>query len=58
MILTFPKKILDKLIYSDKYKDIDKRMTDSNIRARRDRSIKNHLFITGKEDFIYTQIYN
>ena len=61
------KKILDKLIYYDKYKDIDKRMTDSNIGARRDRSIKNHLFIIygiinsmikGKEDCIDIQIYD
>ena len=66
-ILTVLKKILDKLIYYDKYKDIDKRMTDSNIGARRDRSITNHLFIIygiinsvikGKEDSIDIQIYD
>ena len=44
-ILTVMKKILDKLIYSDKYHDIDKNMSDSNVGARRKRNIKDHLFI-------------
>ena len=44
-ILTVLKKILDNLIYNDKYKDIDNGMSDSNIGARKDRNIKNHLFI-------------
>ena len=44
-ILTVLRKILDKLIYNDKYKDIDMGMSDSNIGARRKKNIKNHLFV-------------
>ena len=43
--LTVLKKILDKLIYHDNFKDIDERMSNSNIGARKDRNIQNHLFI-------------
>ena len=44
-ILTVMKKIVDKLIYVDNYEAIDKKMTDSNIGARRKRNIKDHLLI-------------
>ena len=44
-ILTVLKKILDKLVYNDNYNDIDINMSDSNIGARKDRNIKNHLFM-------------
>ena len=44
-ILTVFKKILDGLIYLDNVENIDKKMSDSNIGARRNKSIKNHLFI-------------
>ena len=44
-ILTVLKKVLDKLVYIDNFKDIDMRMSDSNIGARKNRNIKNHLFI-------------
>ena len=44
-ILPVLKKILDKLIYEDKYSFIDSNMSDSNIGARRGKNIKNHLFI-------------
>ena len=66
-ILTVLKKILDKLIYNDKYADIDKHMTDSNIGARKGRNIRNHLMIIygvinsvikGGEDCIDLQIYD
>ena len=66
-ILTVLKKILDNLIYNDKYKDIDNGMSDSNIGARKDRNIKNHLFIIygvinsvvkGKEEPIDLQIFD
>ena len=66
-ILTVMKKILDKLIYVDKYDDIDKNMTDSNIGARKNRNIKDHLLIIhgiinsvvrGNEDCIDVQIYD
>ena len=53
-ILTTLKKVLDKLIYIDKYDDIDQNMSDSNIGARRGRNIKNHLFIIyGIINYIY-----
>ena len=66
-ILTSFKRILDKLIYFDKFSDIDKNMSDSNIGSRKDRNIKNHLFmiygiinsvIRGDEDCIDIQIYD
>ena len=44
-ILSVLRKILDKLIYNDKYQDIDLGMSDSNIGARRRKNIKNHLFV-------------
>ena len=66
-ILTSLKRILDKLLYFDNYDDIDYNMSDSNIGARKDRNIKNHLFmiygiinsvIRGKEECIDIQIYD
>ena len=66
-ILTTMKKILDKLIYFDNFEDVDKNMSDSNIGARKNRNIKNHLFmiysiinsvIRGKEDCVDIQIYD
>ena len=39
------KKILDKIIYLEKYPLIDLNMSDSNIGARKKRNIRNHLFI-------------
>ena len=44
-ILSVLRKIFDKLIYNDKYQDIDQGMSDSNIGARRQKNIKNHLFV-------------
>ena len=66
-ILTVLKKILDNLIYQDNSKDIDDGMSDSNIGSRKDRNIKNHLFIIygvinhvikGKGESIDLQIYD
>ena len=66
-ILTVLKKILDKLIYFDNFEEVDSRMSDSNIGSRKNRNIKNHLFIIygvinsvikGKEDPIDTMILN
>ena len=66
-ILTAMKKILDKLIFFDKFDDIESHMSDSNIGARKDRNVKNHLFmiygiinsvIKGKEACIDLQIYD
>ena len=39
------RKILDKLIYNDKYIHIDSNMSDSNVGGRKGRNIRNHLFI-------------
>ena len=44
-ILSIFRKTLDKLIYQEKYPFIDSAMSDSNIGSRKDRNIKNHLFI-------------
>ena len=39
------KKILDKMIYYDMFGDIDRKMSESNIGARKKRNIRDHLFI-------------
>ena len=66
-ILTVLKKILDKLIFFDNIDDIDANMSDSNIGGRKERNIKNHLFmiygiinsvVNGTEDCIDIQIYD
>ena len=44
-ILSVFRKILDKLIYNDQYDEIESSMSDSNIGARKDQNIKNHLFV-------------
>ena len=66
-ILTVVKKILDKLIYVDKYSEIDRNMSDSNVGSRKKRNIKDHLIIihgvidsviNGNEECIDIQIYD
>ena len=68
-IFTLPvlRKILDRLVYNDLYKTIDESMSDSNVGARKEHNIRNHLFIIhgiinsvnkGKEDCIDLQVYN
>ena len=61
------KKIIDRLIYNDKYSDIDDGMSDSNIGGRKNKNIKNHLFviygilnsvINGEDDPIDIQVYD
>jgi hypothetical protein len=37
--------IIDKLIYNDKYETIDQSMSCSNIGARKNRNIRDHLFV-------------
>ena len=44
-ILSIFRKIADKMIYQDKYEQINDFMSDSNIGARRKRNIRNHLFV-------------
>ena len=66
-ILTVLKRILDKLLYFDNFDEIDNNMSDSNIGARKNRNIKNHLFmiygiinsvVKGNEDCVDIQIYD
>ena len=37
--------IIDKLLYNDKYQEIDRNMTDCNVGGRRNRSIRDNLFV-------------
>ena len=66
-ILTVLKKITDKLIYNDKYANIDQNMSNSNIGSRKKRNIRDHLLIIhgvinsvirGKEEPVDIQIYD
>ena len=66
-LLTSLRRILDKLIYQDKYEAINANMSDCNIGARREKQVKNHLFIlhgvinsvvNGKEDCIDVHFYD
>ena len=66
-ILSIFRKITDKMIYQDKYDEIDDFMSDSNIGARRKMNIRNHLFVIyaiinsvvqGKSKCIDIQIYD
>ena len=66
-IQTTLKKILDQTIYSEVYEDIDKSMSDSNIGARKERNIRDHLFILyaiinsvvrGDQECIDIQVYD
>ena len=61
------KMIIDKIIYLEKYPDLDENMSESNIGARKNRNIKNHLFIiygiinsvmNGKGKCVDLQIYD
>ena len=44
-ILPIVRKLVDQLMYRDKYDDVDQFMSDSNIGARRKKNIRNHLFV-------------
>ena len=37
--------IIDKLVYNDKYEEIDRNMSDCNVGGRKNRSIRDNLFI-------------
>ena len=43
--VTVLRSILDKLIYNDEYENIDEKLTDSNVEARRGRNIRDNIFI-------------
>ena len=44
-IVNIARSILMKLIYGDKYELVDQHMSDSNVGARKKKSIRNHIFI-------------
>ena len=44
-ILSIFRKIADKMVYQEKYENIDSFMSDSNIGARKKKNIRNHLFV-------------
>ena len=43
--VTILRSILDKLIYNDEYPNIDAHLTDSNVGARRQRNIRDNIFV-------------
>ena len=43
--VTILRSILDKLIYYDEYETIDKHLTDSNVGARKNRNIRDNIFV-------------
>ena len=43
--VTILRSILDKLIYNDEYPTIDENMTDSNVGARKNRNIRDNIFV-------------
>ena len=44
-IVNIIRSILMKLVYQDKYAIVDKQMTDSQIGARKNKNIRNHIFV-------------
>ena len=44
-IVNIMRSILMKLVYQDKYEIVDKQMTDSQIGARKNKNIRNHIFV-------------
>ena len=43
--VTIIRSIIDKLIYNDEYETIDENLTDSNVGARRNRNIRDNIFV-------------
>ena len=65
--VTVIRSILDKLIYNDMYDTIDSNLSDSNVGARKQRNIRDNIFIVnaivnsvkrGKEEDVDIQIYD
>ena len=65
--LSIWRKLIEKLVYQEKYPMIDENMSDSNVGARKKKNIKNHLFIIygiinsvlkGESESIDIQIYD
>ena len=66
-LITVFKKTMENLLFQDMSKDIDEKMSNSNIGARKNRNIKDHLLIMhgiiysvikGKEESIDIQIFD
>ena len=43
--VTIFRSILERLIYNDEYKNLDKNLTDSNVGARKNRNIRDNIFV-------------
>ena len=65
--VTIFRSILDRLIYNDKYNILDKNLTDSNEGARKNRNIRDNIFVLNaimnstkkeKESVIDFQVYD
>ena len=65
--VTVFRSILDRLIYNDEYKNLDKNLTDSNVGARKSRNIRDNIFVVNailnsvkrdSENAIDCQIYD
>ena len=65
--VTILRSILERLIYIDEYKTIDENLTDSNVGARKDRNIRDNIFVLnaisnsvlkGREDDIDIQVFD
>ena len=59
--------ILDRLIYNDEYENIDEELTDSNVGARKNRNIRDNIFVlnavtnsivNGKADAVDVQVFD
>ena len=66
-ILTTLRRIIDNLLYQDKFNFLDANMSDSNVGSRKGRQVKNHLFIVhgvinsvinGKEECVDIHFYD
>ena len=44
-IINLFRSIIMKMVYKDKYPQVDKNMSDSNVGARKDKNIRNHIFV-------------
>ena len=65
--VTVLRSILDRLIYNDEYETIDSNLTDSNVGARKERNIRDNIFVLnaisnsvlkGSEDDIDIQVFD
>ena len=59
--------ILERLIYNDEYDNLDSKLTDCNVGSRKDRNIRDHIFVLnavlnsileGDEDALDFQVYD